>query len=391
MNKNNKSKSLKIFTQKKAKQEPVGSYYRPTEHTYRTNICPKGYGVLRKLQTQPEIMRMISGELKKGYNRKSYTTKKGTKIPKTHVGMTCIKEHGLPGKVLDESKVITISNKNKLSNYGYSIKKNINVRNKALLEAIKEYGYLSVLKKLVALRTLTRVSNSEQSQIHDIDIKKLQIYRKTNSESGKNIKMKGGEDITKKYIYKCNPGDLNFKINRQNTDELELELKLKYILSKNGEMFLLELKSTTNKDKAVKLKIIAFPIFEDETSSATLPLHSKNEQLYQDLENMKNNTQRSFENKKKIIGVLIIYCIPTKDDIIIKRYDETGAISLKWSQYYIPSTYSWWSSWFSLGKFLSQDFFDRIVLPKPNAKIAPPVVINNKIPLTVAINKIHSN
>ena len=174
MNKDKKSKSLKIFTQKKAKFEPVGSYYHPTEHTYRTNTCPIGY------------------ELKEGYNRKSYTTKKGTKIPKTHVGTTCIKDRGLPGKVLDEYKVITISNKNKLSEHGYSIKKSENARYRALLKAIEAYGYLSVLRKLVALRTLTRDSNPEQSQIHDIDIKKLQTWRKSNPELNKNIKMKGG-------------------------------------------------------------------------------------------------------------------------------------------------------------------------------------------------------
>ena len=161
MEKDNKSKSL-IFTQKKAKQEPVGSYYHPTERTYRTNACPKGY------------------ELKEGYDRKSYTTKKGTKVPKTHIGATCIKERGLPGKVLDEYKVITISNKNKLSEHGYSIKKSENTRYRALLKAIEDYGYLSVLRKLVALRTLTRNSNPEQSQIHNIDIKKLQEWRKKN-------------------------------------------------------------------------------------------------------------------------------------------------------------------------------------------------------------------
>ena len=173
MNKDKKSNSPKIFTQKKAKQEPVGSYYHPTEHTYRTNTCPIGY------------------ELKEGYNRKSYTTKKGTKVPKTNVGSTCIKERGLPGKVLDEYKVITISNKNKLSNYGYSTKKSENARYRSLLKAIENYGYLSVLRKLVALRTLTRDSNPEQSQIHDIDIKKIQEWRKSNPELKKNIKMKG--------------------------------------------------------------------------------------------------------------------------------------------------------------------------------------------------------
>jgi len=169
MNKNKKSESLKIFTQKKAEKEPVGSYYHPTEHTYRTNVCPKGY------------------ELKEGYNRKSYTTKKGTKVPKTHVAPTCIKDRGLPGKILDDFKVITISNKNKLSEQGYSINKNENARYRALLKAVEAYGYLSVLRKLVALRTLTRNSNPEQSEIHDVDIKKLQEWRKKHPKQEKNI------------------------------------------------------------------------------------------------------------------------------------------------------------------------------------------------------------
>ena len=73
----------KILTEKQAIKENIGSFYHPTEKTYRTGACPEG---------------MI---LKRGYERDEYIKKDGTIIPRTYVNATCVKDKGeLPGKLI---------------------------------------------------------------------------------------------------------------------------------------------------------------------------------------------------------------------------------------------------------------------------------------------------
>ena len=80
--KNYPYKSKVILTEKQASKEPIGSFYHPTEKTFRSGVCPVG---------------MTS---KKDYHRKSYMKMDGTIINNTNVDPVCVKNKGLPGKLL---------------------------------------------------------------------------------------------------------------------------------------------------------------------------------------------------------------------------------------------------------------------------------------------------
>ena len=162
----------KVLTEKQAKKEKVGSFYHPTDKTFRTGACPEGYN------------------LKKGYHRKSYIKKDGTIVKNTNVDPICIKNRGLPGKLLKEYKKIEISEKNSFKPFNYNTKDNSNKRHKSLLKASKELSYGTVVRKLTALRTYRKDATSEAEKkmynIFDEDIKKLKIWREKNPDLYKN-------------------------------------------------------------------------------------------------------------------------------------------------------------------------------------------------------------
>ena len=164
----------KVLTQKQAEKEPIGSYYHPTENRYRTGACSKGY------------------ILKEGYDRKEYFKKNGTFVNRVHVGATCIKNRGKPGKLLNKYKKITINEKNSFKPFGYTTKNNNNKRHESLLNAIKKLSYATVIHKLSSLRTFKKNSDIELDKNlykkYDTDIKKLQKWRKENPELYKKIK-----------------------------------------------------------------------------------------------------------------------------------------------------------------------------------------------------------
>jgi hypothetical protein len=156
-------KPRKILTSKQAEKKPVGSFYHPTNKTVRSGACPVGF------------------ELRKGYERKPY--KKGSKLIKsTYVEPVCVKDKGLPGKLLPEYKTISLDQSHVLSKYGYSTKLDNNERHETLLEASKDLTYKSVITRLVALRTLTKKTDPEHSNIYNTNIKKLQEWRTKNPE-----------------------------------------------------------------------------------------------------------------------------------------------------------------------------------------------------------------
>lgn len=179
----------KVLTQKQAEKEPIGSYYHPTENRYRTGACSKGY------------------VLKEGYDRKEYFKKDGTFINRVHVGSTCIKNRGKPGKLLNKYKTITINEKNSFKPFGYTTKDNNNKRHESLLNAIKKLSYATVIHKLSTLRTFKKNSDIELDKNlykkYDTDIKKLQKWRKENPElykKIKNTKVLNKEDLSNKIL-----------------------------------------------------------------------------------------------------------------------------------------------------------------------------------------------
>ena len=90
---NNKLRK-EILTEKQALEKPIGSYYHPSENTWRSGACPEG-----------EI-------LKKGYKRKSYKTKTGKIVPEKYIDPICIKDKGSKGKTMTNS----LQNNNKKIN-----------------------------------------------------------------------------------------------------------------------------------------------------------------------------------------------------------------------------------------------------------------------------------
>ena len=157
-----------VLTEKQASKEPVGSYYHPTEKTFRSGACPVGMS------------------LKKGYHRKGYTKTNGTIINNVNIDPVCVKNKGLPGKVLKEYKVIKITNKEDFKPYGYSTSNNSNSRFKSLLEACKVLSYGTVVRKLNALKIYLKNRTNEKSlrlyNIFSEDIKMLQAWRIKNPD-----------------------------------------------------------------------------------------------------------------------------------------------------------------------------------------------------------------
>ena len=90
---NNKLRK-EILTEKQSLEKPIGSYYHPSENTWRSGACPEG-----------EI-------LKKGYKRKSYKTKTGKIVPEKYIDPICIKDKGSKGKTITNS----LQNNNKKNN-----------------------------------------------------------------------------------------------------------------------------------------------------------------------------------------------------------------------------------------------------------------------------------
>jgi hypothetical protein len=151
-------KPKRVLNKKKAQKCKVGTYYHPTVESIRSGKCKKG-----------EILR-------KGYTRKAYTKKDGTKVKACKVKASCIKDEGMPGKVLTKYKVIKINKLNSLDKYGYSTKLNSKDRFKALLKASSEYTYSKVVKRINAIRTLSK-ANKRLFDIYTKDLNNLKEWR----------------------------------------------------------------------------------------------------------------------------------------------------------------------------------------------------------------------
>jgi asparagine N-glycosylation enzyme membrane subunit Stt3 len=149
----------KVLTDKQAEKEPVGTFYHPTNKTFRSGACDAGY------------------VLKKGYERKAYTKKDGTHIKATYVGPVCIKDKGMKGKLLEQFKPIHLENKGELLHFGYNTTLKNYERLTALIEASKELTYKSVILRINALRILNK-NNPKFYKIYDEDMKNLQLFHK---------------------------------------------------------------------------------------------------------------------------------------------------------------------------------------------------------------------
>jgi hypothetical protein len=159
--KNYPYKSKVVLTEKQATKEPVGSYYHPTEKTFRSGACPVGM------------------TLQKGYHRKGYMKMNGTVINNTNVDPVCVKNKGLPGKLLKKEQ-------HDFKEFGYLTSSNNNSRFKSLLEACVVLSYGNVIRKLNSLKK--RYSKKEDNKsiklynIYSSDILMLQKWRLKNPD-----------------------------------------------------------------------------------------------------------------------------------------------------------------------------------------------------------------
>lgn len=157
----NKNSSKKILTQIQAIKKKVGTYYHPTKKTYREGACP------------------IGKILKRGYRRKTYIKKNGTKVKSVYVNVSCTKNKGIPGKVSSKYKVIKINKNNSLSKYGYSTKISSKKRFDSLLKAASKISYKTVVARINAIRTLSK-ADKKLYKIYSVDLKNLKKWRMKN-------------------------------------------------------------------------------------------------------------------------------------------------------------------------------------------------------------------
>lgn len=105
-----------------------------------------------------------------GYVRKSYTrtsrTGKTSRVKRAIVPASCIKSRGVGSKVRLGPLI-----KGELGEFGYDnvITLATRTRHASLNRAVKEYGYLPVIKKLNALYILNRNRNSKDAEIFKTD------------------------------------------------------------------------------------------------------------------------------------------------------------------------------------------------------------------------------
>ena len=159
--KNYPYKSKVVLTEKQATKEPIGSYYHPTEKTFRSGACPVGM------------------TLQKGYHRKGYMKMNGTVINNTNVDPVCVKNKGLPGKLLKKEQ-------HDFKEFGYLTSSNNNSRFKSLLEACKVLSYGNVMRKLNILKKRSSKKDDNKSiklyNIYSSDILMLQKWRLKNPD-----------------------------------------------------------------------------------------------------------------------------------------------------------------------------------------------------------------
>ena len=127
---------------------------------YSTKSCPKGT-----------------------VSRKSYTKKSGVRVKSTCVKSTSLRSRGImPKRVLPKLKT------GSLTKYGYHIHDTKSIRHKALKKALEAYGFATLIRKLNAVRVLSRNTAPLNSKKYTDDIK--YIEKMTNASPKRKSKSK---------------------------------------------------------------------------------------------------------------------------------------------------------------------------------------------------------
>ena len=99
-------------------------------------------------------------------------------LGKISVKSSCVKSKGTRSKGKKTQRVLPPLNKGSLTKYGYSSKLSDEERQKSLKKALKVYGYSSVVKKLNAIKILTKNTDPKRSKIYSKDLKYVQKREK---------------------------------------------------------------------------------------------------------------------------------------------------------------------------------------------------------------------
>ena len=107
-------------------------------------------------------------------SRKSFTRKSGIKVEST-----CVKSKGVRSKGLKPKVILPKLKEGSLLKYGYMLDESDSLRHKALKRAVKKYGFSKTIKKLNAVRVLSKNIAPENSKIYEKDIRYVEKYLAT--------------------------------------------------------------------------------------------------------------------------------------------------------------------------------------------------------------------
>ena len=111
-------------------------------------------------------------------SRVGYTYIKKSTGRRIRVKSTCVKSKGMRSRGKKSRRVLPSLKKGSLTKYGYSVKETDQKRHISLKKALNAYGYSSVIKKLNAVKLLTKNTNPTNSRIYGKDIKWVQKINK---------------------------------------------------------------------------------------------------------------------------------------------------------------------------------------------------------------------
>ncbi len=107
---------------------------------------------------------------KKGYvSRRSYKKRSGTRVK-----AGCMKSRGLRSRGMKPSVYFPKLKRGSLTRYGYSVHNSERSRHGSLRKALKAHGYSKLIKKLNAVRVLSRNTSPKNSVKYARDIKYVQ-------------------------------------------------------------------------------------------------------------------------------------------------------------------------------------------------------------------------
>lgn len=107
-------------------------------------------------------------------SRNSYTYKRKGSKRSIRVKPACVKSKGLRSRGKKSRSVIPKLKKGGLKKYGYAVHDSATARHTALKKALKVYGYSTLIKKLNAVKVLSKNTSPKNSRIYGSDIRYVQ-------------------------------------------------------------------------------------------------------------------------------------------------------------------------------------------------------------------------